>query len=66
MWKIIQSVLSIIGLGMQNSRDSELKADGARKAELESRDKQDEIKAEAKEHREVDNSATDDAVKRRL
>lgn len=66
MWKIIQSLLSIIGLGMQNARDSELKADGARKAEIESRDKQDEISKEAKDHRKIDNSSTDDDVASRL
>ena len=57
MLKLIQSFLSLLGLGMQNARDSELKADGARKGELERRDKQDEIRDDAKRHREIDNSS---------
>ena len=62
----LSSLLSIVGIGMQNSRDSELKADGARKVELESRDKQDAVRSGAKEHRKINNSATDGKVSKRL
>ncbi|PHS61745.1 MAG: hypothetical protein COB09_16895 [Thalassobium sp.] len=66
MLEIVKSFLRILGIGMQNSRDAELKADGARKAELESRDKQDEIRKEASEHRKINNSSTDADIVKRL
>lgn len=67
MWgKLAQYVLQIFAIFSQNKRDSELKADGARKQELESRDKQDEIRAAAKKHREKDNSSSDADVIDRL
>ena len=66
MWTAIKSALSIFNTFLTNSRDSELKADGARKAELESRDKQDEISNDAKKHRKVNNSATVGDITKRL
>lgn len=67
MWgKIIQSALSIFSTFTQNARDAELKADGARKAELERRDELDKVKERADAHRSKNNSATDADVIDRL
>ena len=64
--KILQSILQIVGLGMQNARDSELKADGARKAELERRDELDAVKERADEHRKKTADADAANVAKRL
>jgi len=58
----IKAFLSILGIGMQNSRDAELKADGARKAELERRDKSDAIRKEAEEYRRKTSNSSDDDI----
>jgi hypothetical protein len=55
----LSSILSIIGIGMQNTRDSELKADGLRKGEIESRDKQDEIRNDANQYRKDTANSSD-------
>lgn len=51
MWEILKRTLSIFDGMLQNKRASELKADGARKAELERRDELDKVKERADEQR---------------
>jgi len=67
MWaKILQYGLGIMDKMLRNTADAELRVDGARKGELERRDKQNEVRDDAKKHREIDNSSTDSDVIDRL
>jgi len=67
MWmKILQYGLGALDKFLGNARDKELRADGARKGELASRDAQDKVRQDAKNHRKIDNSATDNDVVVRL
>ena len=62
----LNGVLGLLNKFMAESHDDKMRADGARQGELERRDAEDEIKADAAEHRAQDNSATDDDVLGRL
>jgi hypothetical protein len=58
----LKALLSILSNVFQNMRDSGLKADGARKAELERRDEFDRIKKESEERRKKTADSSDDDI----
>lgn len=64
--KLVTEFLSVLNIFGQNAQRSEDQASGARKGELDRRDKSDEIRASAKKIRKIDNSATDSDVTDRL
>lgn len=64
--EIIKWLLSIIGIGLQNQHDNELREDGARRVENNQMRRRSEIMKEAHEHRSKNNSSTDDDVLDRM
>ena len=66
MFELIKNLFRAFNLFMQNTREAELRADGARKSELEKRDIQDEISKDAARHRKINNSDSDTDVLKRL